>query len=353
MRLSAEERRRLQRDLTQLVGRPVRSADVLATLEHLARTATDAAAAKFAAGCLAELLADSDPWAASLHAKRVIAHDSGDARAWAALGLAQVHLGNYRYAARCYGEAAARDEGNPWYVHNLGHLTDVALNGPEEALPYLARAVSLAPENLDLIASYAHALGRCGKLEEARSLLGGRKRRSVHDLPGIVHPFPAVAPPRSADVQAPTSTRAASSPPAPPKRVPRSPTRARTALELALASLPFSLRQRRNAMRLLADAHAMLRDRDERPSPQALAAAAAWAIAEIDGIPLACVEVASTFRLPTADLRRAHQELAAALALLPEDLRYGSRRVNGMKSGPTARTISRPADRSRDNSPRR
>jgi tetratricopeptide (TPR) repeat protein len=350
MRLSAEERRRLQRDLSQLLGRPVRGADLLTTLEHLARTATDATAASFAAGCLAELLADSDPWAASLHAKRLLARDPEDARAWAALALAQVHLGNFRYAARCYGEAATRDEANPWYVHNLGHLTDVALNAPEDALPYLARAVSLAPDKIDLIASYAHALGRCGKLEEARSLLGdvalherARRPKKPVPLPTIVHPAPLPRPQ--------TSSEAATAPL--PKRAPRSSARSRSALETALASLPFSPRQRQNALRLLADAHAALRDGEQRPGPRQLAAAVAWAIAEIDGIQLACVDVASTFRLPTADLRSAHEEVASALALLPEDLRYGSRRVNGMKSGPTGRTMSRPADRSRDNSPRR
>jgi tetratricopeptide (TPR) repeat protein len=352
MRLSAEERRRLQRDLSQLLGRPVRSADLLTTLEHLARTATDVAAASFAAGCLAELLADSDPWAASLHAKRLLARDPEDARAWAALALAQVHLGNFRYAARCYAEAATRDEANPWYVHNLGHLTDVALNAPEEALPYLARAVSLAPDKIDLIASYAHALGRCGKLEEAQSLLGemaqqenARRPKKPLAVPSIVHPVPVPLP------RPQVASQAADVPI--PKRAPRSSARSRSALETALASLPFSLRQRQNALRLLADAHAALRDGERRPGPRQLAAAVAWAIAEIDGIPLACVDVASTFRLPTADLRRAHDEVASALALLPEDLRYGSRRVNGMKSGPAARTMSRPADRSRDNSPRR
>ncbi len=349
MRLSAEERRRLQRDLSQLLGRPVRSADLVATLEHLARTATDIAAASFAAGCLAELLADSDPWAASLHAKRLLAREPDDARAWAALALAQVHLGNFRYAARCYGEAAARDQANPWYVHNLGHLTDIALNAPEEALPYLARAVSLAPDKIDLIASYAHALGRCGKQEEAQSLLGahGRARSTKKPavFPSIVHPAPTTLPRPQPASQAADA--------APPKRAPRSSARSRNALETALRSLPFSLRQRQNALRLLADAHAALRDGERRPAPLPLAAAVAWAIAEIDGIPLACVDVASTFRLPTADLRDAHNEVASALALLPEDLRYGSRRVNGLKSGPSARTMSRSAGRSRDNSPRR
>ncbi len=352
MRLSAEERRRLQRDLSRLLGRPVRSADLLPTLEHLARTASDPAAASFAAGCLAELLADSDPWAASLHAKRLLAREPDDARAWAALALAQVHLGNFRYAARCYGEAAARDQANPWYVHNLGHLTDIALNAPEEALPYLARAVSLAPDKIDLIASYAHALGRCGKQEEAQSLLGemshnGRARSAKKPavFPSIVHPAPATLPRPQAASQVADAPL--------PKRAPRSSARSRSALETALRSLPFSLRQRQNALRLLADAHAALRDEERRPAPRPLAAAVAWAIAEIDGIPLTCVDVASTFRLPTADLRDAHNEVASALALLPEDLRYGSRRVNGLKSGPSARTMSRSAGRSRDNSPRR
>ena len=83
-----------------------------------------------------------------------------DDGAWAVLGLAQSLLGNYRYAARAYERALALAPNNPWYAHNLGHLYDVALDRPQDALPLLAQATAAQPGEADIAASYAHALAR-------------------------------------------------------------------------------------------------------------------------------------------------------------------------------------------------
>ncbi len=101
----------------------------------------------------------------------MIAHRPDDDGAWAVLGLAQSLLANYRYAARAYERALALTPDNPWYAHNLGHLYDVALDRPADALPLLARATFAQPAEADIAASYAHALARCGKVTMAKRVL--------------------------------------------------------------------------------------------------------------------------------------------------------------------------------------
>jgi Flp pilus assembly protein TadD len=114
---------------------------------------------------------EHDPWRAALFARRVLQFHEEDDGAWAVLGLAQSLLGNYRYAARAYERALAIAPENPWYAHNLGHLYDVALNRPHDALPLLAQATEAQTGEADIAASYAHALARCGKLVLAKKIL--------------------------------------------------------------------------------------------------------------------------------------------------------------------------------------
>ena len=57
------------------------------------------------------------------------------------------------------------------YEHNLGHVLDVALNRPHDALPHLERAHRDLPEESEIASSYAHALLRSGQLDKARKLL--------------------------------------------------------------------------------------------------------------------------------------------------------------------------------------
>ena len=152
--------------------------DILPMLARLARAAApESDAWIYAHRHLAELGVEHDPWRAALFARRVIARRPDDDGAWAVLGLAQSLLGNFRCAARAYERALALAPDNPWYAHNLGHLYDVALDHPADALPLLGRATLAQPQEADIAASYAHALARCGKVAQARRVLRRAIRR--------------------------------------------------------------------------------------------------------------------------------------------------------------------------------
>src|SRR5262245_57796134 len=146
--------------------------DILPLLARLARTAQpESDAWIYAHRHLAELGVERDPWRASIFARRVLSLRPDDDGAWAVLGLAQSLLGNYRYAARAYERALSLVPENPWYAHNLGHLYDVALDRPKDALPLLAQATAAQTGEADIAASYAHALARCGKVVLAKRVL--------------------------------------------------------------------------------------------------------------------------------------------------------------------------------------
>jgi thioredoxin-like negative regulator of GroEL len=53
----------------------------------------------------------------------------------------------------------------------LGHLLDVALGRPNDAVPLLAEAYKREPKESEIAASYAHALARAGKLALAKKVL--------------------------------------------------------------------------------------------------------------------------------------------------------------------------------------
>jgi Flp pilus assembly protein TadD len=120
---------------------------------------------------LAELAVDRDPWRSAIFARRVVNVDPDDDGAWAVLGLAQTLLGNYRYAVASYRRAIALAPQNPWYAHNLGHLLDVALGRPTDAVGLLAEAYKREPKEPEIASSYAHALARAGKLAQAKKVL--------------------------------------------------------------------------------------------------------------------------------------------------------------------------------------
>jgi len=88
------------------------------------------------------------------------------------LGLAHTLLGIYRLATRSYRRALAPAPDCAGYEHNLGHVLDVALDRPQDALAHLERAHRALPEESEITSSYAHALLRSGQLDKARSLLG-------------------------------------------------------------------------------------------------------------------------------------------------------------------------------------
>jgi len=74
-------------------------------------------------------------------------------------------------AARSYRRALALAPDCGVYEHNLGHVLDVALNRPHDALAHLERAHRDLPEESEVASSYAHALLRSGQLDKARKLL--------------------------------------------------------------------------------------------------------------------------------------------------------------------------------------
>jgi predicted Zn-dependent protease len=179
-RSSAADVERLRREVEQAIRENVDAEEVLPLLARLARAASpESDAWIFAHRHLAEIGVEHDPWRASLFARRVLARCPDDDGAWAVLGLAQSLLGHYRYAARAYQHALALSPDNPWYAHNLGHLYDVALDRPLDALPLLAQATDAEPGESEIAASYAHALARAGKVAAAKRVLKRAIRRGA------------------------------------------------------------------------------------------------------------------------------------------------------------------------------
>ena len=145
--------------------------DLVPMLENLVRAApATSEAAYFAKLRLSELIVGDAPFRAARLARDVLVSGESD-RAWGVLGLAHTLLGNYRVAARAYRKALGLAPECPVYEHNLGHVLDVALNRPHDALPHLARAHRDLPEESEIASSYAHALLRSGQPAKARELL--------------------------------------------------------------------------------------------------------------------------------------------------------------------------------------
>ncbi len=133
----------------------------------------------FALKELAPLLLESDPWRAALTAKKSLEFEE-DAKTFGILGLALSLLGHFQSAAAAYRRGLAIDPRCPVLAHNLGHLLDAGLDQPRRALHYLSRAHRGDPGDLEILASYAHALVRAGRREDALSRLekrlpGGRQ----------------------------------------------------------------------------------------------------------------------------------------------------------------------------------
>ncbi len=153
-------------------------------LERLQRIAVDGSDhRRFADRRLAELLLEAEPWRAAVHLRRLLERPGGDEEDahWALMGLAQALLGNHQFAARAYRKALAIDPGNPWYAHNLGHLLDVALDRPHEALRYLEVSYKKLPHGIAIGCSYVHALWRCERIDDARRVLRPLMTRHGYD----------------------------------------------------------------------------------------------------------------------------------------------------------------------------
>jgi tetratricopeptide (TPR) repeat protein len=306
----------LRRAVEQALRCALDPSDLLPGLHRLARSAApDSEEGLFAHRQLAELLVERSPWRASVYARRVLAHRSGDDRAWAVLALAQTLLGHYRFAVHAYQQALSCAPRNPWYAHNLGHLLDVALDRPAEAVPWLKAAHGSAPRNTDVAASFAHALARTGRVDQARRVVRrAEKRGPSSELTALARWLERGAPGSHA-------RRAPDGIPLPAGgRRTRHVKPTLPALERALArgllNLPLDAEQRARALSLARDA---LRRTDGGPTQdvatQSLAAAIAYAVVFIDHVPLTQAEVAAPFRVGVASMRGRFAQLRARVDL--------------------------------------
>ena len=311
---TSPETKRLRHNVEWALRRALDPATVLPMLHRLSRLAEDGSDEDvYAQRRLAELLAEHHPWRAALSARRVIAARPGDDGAWAILALCHALLGNYRCAATAYRRAAALSPSSTAYAHNLGHLLDVALGRPIEALPWLRAAYEGSGYRTDVAASFAHALGRSGDLTLAkrvcrRALRSSdaahhREHRAIATWLAEGAPDDGGLLPRRPPAHATTSAWED----APRKRAPRR-TRATTPEELevvlarGLARLPLDANQHRRAHTLASDPalRALLND---GATTSALAAAIAYAIVYQEEVPLKQAEVAACFRVSAAALR--------------------------------------------------
>lgn len=364
-----DDANRLRRHAENALGGAYDPSRVLPILHRLAKHAeVGSDDALFAHLRLAELLVAKSPWRASIHARKVLALHPGDDRAWAILGLCQALLGHYRFARVAYEGAVRAAPDNPFYAHNLGHLIDVALDSPREALPWLRRARELAPHHPDVVTSLAHAHARLGDFAEARSLLAplrslvleerrrgerkgsselarllrwvdreapeptrGRVVRHTRHRPASSAGTPSSATGTSSSSSALTTSTSGPAQETGPQRTARK-TRpsAKTAFELlvrGLAHLPFSAKQ-------LSRAKALARHLRSRPlqmaggtatiDEAALAAAIAYAIVYVDQVPLSAGEVAAPFRVSATRVRAAFEILRAELDLIRGDARFAT-----------------------------
>jgi Flp pilus assembly protein TadD len=163
---------RLRREVDHALDKRLDAEELLPLLARLARAAPEASEDwVHAHRHLAEIGVEHDPWRAAIFARRVVRLHPDDDGAWAVLGLSQSLLGNYRFAAHAYRRALRLTPNNPWYAHNLGHLYDVALGRPKDALPLLEQATKADTGQSDIAASSAHALARCGEVALAKRVL--------------------------------------------------------------------------------------------------------------------------------------------------------------------------------------
>lgn len=337
----ASEAKRLRQDVEWALESALDSGDLVPLLHRLVRTAAEASDdAVFAHRQLAETLVEREPWQSTLHARKVLAVVADDERAWAALALSQTLLGNYRYAANAYAHALQAAPQNPWYAHNLGHLLDVALDKPVDAVPWLRRAFEgskkRAAPNCEIAASFSHALARSGSVAEAKKVLAGAmKRGGSREHDALMKWFDAGAPPS----QAPRhrgghspEIRAVASEPLHRARLsheaPEAPRRARRVIPAELdaaflrgvAHLPLTLRQRARARMLARERFVQtlasdLIAQEDVVAVHALAAALTYVIIYNDEVPLTQAEVAASFRVGSAAMRTAFARLRSHLQL--------------------------------------
>ena len=315
------ETHRLRQEIERALRRAFDPVDVLPRLARLAREAEPASDdGVFAHRQLAELLVERHPWRAAIHAKKALEHRPADDRAWAVLAFCHTLLGNFKSAVHAYKQAIACAPHNPWYAHNLGHLLDVALGEPSRALPWLEAAYAKKPDNVEIVASYVHALGRGGRERHAREVLERALARAHSNELDALQRWLDQGAPSHPDLST------AAKKPRRPKGV-----RLTRVLERGLSHLPLDDDQRKRAMALARDAVDRPSSRDvaaaaRREDLAGLAAAVAYAIVYVDHVPLSQAEVAAPFRVAVGRLRGRFAELRAKLDLIPGDKRYATAR---------------------------
>lgn len=212
-------------DLQWALAHDLPASELVPMLNKLLRHAKPrSSAALFGKRKLAELIVQDQPWKSALLARELLNAEPNDAdpdaacqgsgqvggepaeRTWALLGLAQTLLGNYRAAASAYRQAMLLAPHFPMCAHNLGHLLDVALNRPGDALKYLEQAYAAFPNEPEIGSSYAHALVRAGQHSRAKTVLAdaldGDASAAEHLLAEWLRSDPPGAPVRSISAQA-------------------------------------------------------------------------------------------------------------------------------------------------------
>ena len=345
---SPPETQRLRRNVEWALSRALDPAAVLPMLHRLSRLAPDGTdESVYAQRRLAELLAEPHPWRAALHAKRVLTVHPNDDGAWSILGLCHALLGHYRCAAAAYRRALDLAPGNATYAHNLGHLVDVALGRPRDALPWLRAAYEGSEGRADVAVSFAHALGRVGELAEAKRVTV-RALRTASDQDGAqlkehlalirwlkqgAPEHDTILPRRPPARVVPSSwgrkTRAQrGSRPGPVVQASVTPSRRvhqrrASALDAALVrgleSLPLDSAQRSYARDLARDPWVANSLRADDATLGAMAAALAYAAVYVDHVPLTQADVAACYRVSVQALRGRFKALRSHLDLTPGD----------------------------------
>ncbi len=325
----------LQRQVEQAIRAARPREHIVRLLQRLLEVAPDASeAARFAHRHLAELTLEEQPWEAALHLRRVLQSNPDDDAAQALMGLCHALLGNYRVSVTAYRRAVAIAPGNPWYNHNLGHLLDVALGVPAEALGYLRRAYRAAPNQEEVGASLAHCLGRVGLLDEGLAL--ARQLSARHpkhqDLRTLVRALesgdtgsllvasktatraaPVVSQSRPARASAPAEATAVA-----PVTSKSSASDAAMERLLTGAGCPQSVVAR--GLRLGRDLHAQ--HPRLGPPTQALAAAIEYALSKMDGRSAGQKIIATRHGVSVSALSNRYATIRDVLHLVPRDARY-------------------------------
>ena len=145
--------------------------DLIPMLERLLELAPAGSdASQFGQLQLAELMIAKQPFRAASLARSVARRCSSD-RAWGVVGLAMTVLGHYRAAVKAFRRAISHSPHHAGHLHNLGHVLDIGLGRPRDAVKYLDLAHRLEPTIEEISSSLSHALALTGQVRQAVAIL--------------------------------------------------------------------------------------------------------------------------------------------------------------------------------------